>query len=648
MKRGKWLPFRHLKGTRAAIGGSAAALVEQYLEQDNAVKKASNLPVSQRYYYASRNQVERTELSPRHKAIQLRLGDARLLISPERGHTHLNNSNEAHPLYFAETSPRQSGLCHSLIHALHQLSIHKLTPLQGALIPLILKGKHVIAHSETGTGKSFGIALAVANRLLRDQINYRLHTLIIAPTEELSLQYEKWLRHFAGESAQVVQAAIERIPLELQLARLHNIHPHVLVGTPQRIAALHQCAPAFLNPNDKLRRRVDCLILDEADKIISTPLHVRSPHSHPARQHHHAGSGSDGQGRQGRGPRREEKALGLSMTGRGSPSIPDGAALVDRLFRHHPDEVPAQLVAASATIDSQTARLLNTWTRNDKAVRLTSSFSEHSIPTQIQFYFFSSTPRYSLRDCVSLIIQLIVSDHRMLDKLDEETEKERSSGMMPPPPKRAPPRVLLITSDEEDVQQTVDFLCCAEMQKKIWKAGDGKYDSWSCGLAVPVQATVKGATPSPRKHMAKGRGDEAGEGHHRSSFRLSSAVGVHPPPLYPTSPRIIPQRGDVFVQNNTGLSLWTQGKSLVGVCSAEGCRGLHVNDVTHVILYGNCPTANTFLHCAGRTGRMGKDGKVIVLFPPSSGRRVQEVCSSVEVPFHAGKMEEVEKLLEMR
>lgn len=618
MNRGNVFLFRYLKGTRAAIGGSAAALVEQYLKQDNAEKKAANLPVSQRYYYASRTQVERTQLSPRHKSIQLRLGDARLLISPEIGHTHLNNSNSAHPLYFAETIPRQSGLCHPLVHALHQLRIRKLTPLQGALIPLILKGKHVIAHSETGTGKSFGIALAVANRLLREQINYRLHTLILVPTEELSLQYEKWLRHFAGESAQVVQAAIERIPLELQLARLHNVHPHVLVGTPQRIAELHRCAPAFLN-HEKLRRRIDCLILDEADMILSAPLRCSTRSDQRYRNEGVSGSSSYRISSGG------ERNVGHMMVG----AIPDGAALVDRLFRNQPDEVPAQLVASSATIDSQTARLLNTWTRNDKAVRLTSSFSEHSIPTQIQFYFFSSNLRYRLPDCLSLILQLIIREGA------QDASERRETTVGP----NLPPKVLLITAPEE-IHSTIDFLCGEEVQSKVRDASEGK-PFWSSHFAASLHDTG-GDSRYPVHHVKYAQGERRGDERlHAQAFSLNAAHQ----PLYAHSPRIVRQRGDVFIQNNTFLSQWTQGKILVGVCSADSCRGLHVNDVTHVILYGNCPPANTFLHCAGRTGRMKKDGTVVVLFPPSSGRRVQEVCSSVEIPFHAGLMEDVEKLL---
>lgn len=527
--------FKFLRGSRAATEKSAATLVSQYLQQDAGSKTASNVPTSQRYYYASPNQRTRTEMSPQHKAIQLRLGEARLLTSTGSTGHHINNFNNSYPLYYADTSPSQSGLCGQLVHILHQLRIRELTQLQGALIPLILKGKHVIAHSDTGTGKSFGIALAVVNRILRDQVNYRLHTIILVPTEELALQYEKWLRHLAGPTSQMVQVAIESIPLEVQLTRLHNIQPHVLVGTPQRVGTLNRLSPTIFH--EKLRRKVDCLVLDEADLVLSATV--------PYGRHQEL----------------------------------DGAGLVDRLFRTRSEEVPAQLVAVSATVDSPTARLLNRWTRNDKAVRLTTSFSEHSIPHNIQFYFFASSSRYSLESCLRLLLRLIV--------LEEEGAA----------------RVLLLTSRD--------------------------------GMEAAVKAANE-AFPMGRERAAllfsKGSG---------SSFS---------PPSTSTSKghRTVRQRGDVYVKDDSALSRFVEGELLVGVMDFDGCRGLHVNNVTHVILYGACPASNVFLHCAGRTGRMGKEGKVIVLFPPSSGRQVQQVCEAVEVRFHASRIEAVEKTLEER
>ncbi|CCW60451.1 unnamed protein product [Phytomonas sp. EM1] len=559
LRHGPIYLLKYLAGTRARVGGSAANLVQHYLELDNASRHVANVPSSQRYFY-EKGKDDHDGLSQRQKMIQLRLGAAQMLAPSQH---QIGNHNNAHPLYYAQTSPREAGLCVPLVIALRNLKIRQLTELQGALIPLILKGKHVIAHSETGTGKSFAIALAIANRIIRGGINYRLHTIILVPTEELTLQYDKWFRHFGGCTSQVVQAAIDSIPLEAQLARLHNVQPHVLVGTPQRIADINRHSPTTIG--EKLRRKVDCVVLDEADLILSTPVNY---------------------GRQR-----------LS-----------GANIVDRIFRSQPDEVPAQLIAASATVDGATAQLLNTWTRNDKAVRLTTSFVEHSIPPTISFYFFSETRAYPLCKGLELILRLIC---RQVDL----------------------PRILLFT-EEEQVMPLCRMLV-EQLQPNIPEAEQflkGGRSNRERFFAAPLCSTL------PQTQ------DDGTSVHTRGQNPLENGVS----PGASSSPRrsqLIAQARHVYVKDSSTLSKLNEGDLLIGVSSFAISRGLHVDGVTHVILYGSCPPATQFVHCAGRTGRMGAEGDVIVLFPPSSGRTVQQVCHSLDLSFKPGKLETVADML---
>ncbi|KAL7704897.1 DEAD-boc ATP-dependent (RNA) helicase [Lotmaria passim] len=562
--------LKYLPGVRAEYGGSAATLLDSYLNQDAGAKHAANLPVSQRYFYMKNNENNNNRsskaalpnsaaagVSQHHQMVQLRLGAAQMLSSSH--HASIGNLNEAHPLYYAQTSPRAAGLTVPLVLALKRLRIHRLTELQGALVPLLLKGKHVIAHSETGTGKSFGIALAIANRVIRDQLNYRLHTVVFVPTEELALQYDKWLRHFGGCTAQVVQVAIESIPLETQLARLHNIQPHVLVGTPQRIADVMRMSPTIVG--EKLRRKVDCVVLDEADMIIHASV----------------------------------------LYGRQRIS---GANLVDRLFRNRREEVPAQLVAASATVDGVTAQTLNTWTRNDRTVRLTTSFVEHTIPPTIQFYFFGETKVYPLERCLALTLQLIC--------------------------KQRPDARVLVFCEDDSIEGVCALLNSAAVQDGVRRVAPGVL------TAKRKLAAALHALPTDASALAVGTASKSGVAPHSYSTSAYEDVRAH---------QVVAQRGDVYVKNNSSLSQLNEGRLVVGVGSFHSSRGLHVNNITHVILYGTCPSAACFVHCAGRTGRMGAEGDVVVLYPPSSGRQVQQVCNSLELPFHPSRMSAIEALL---
>ena len=532
MRQSRHVLLKHIYGVRALPSIGASQLVDTVLQTD---MHSANVPASQKFLYEGGG--AGAGMSAKHQAVQLRIGGAQMLVSTRNS---IHNHNLGHPLYFSKTSPRASGLCAPLVAALRELRIKHLTEQQGALIPLVLKGKHVIAHAETGTGKSFGVALAVANRIVRDQINYRLHTIIVCPTDELALQYDKWLKHFGGCASQIVQPAVESIPLQAQLARLHNIQPHVLVGTPQRIADITRLAPTILG--EKLRRKVDTIILDEADIILQAKISF----------------------------------------GRSSIS---GTDLIERLYRSNADEVPAQMVAMSATIDGSTAQLLNGWMRNDRAVRITTSFVEHTIPASNSFFFFAASVAFPLETCLELVLRLIFKQHRK-------------------------PRVLVFTS--LDVDEVVSQIAAAKMPE------------------VDESTANLGASINVRPERVGG---------------LQEADDPSNPNKHVRAKQLVRRDRDVFVRNDSNISKLNEGLLWIGVGRYELSRGIHVTGVTHVIIYGEVPPSAQFVHCAGRTGRMGRLGEVLTVYPPSSGRAVQSVCRSLEIPLQMNRIQQVESLL---
>ncbi|CAD2219324.1 DEAD-boc ATP-dependent (RNA) helicase [Angomonas deanei] len=356
------LSFRYIKSIKPTPTGSAARVIEEYTA-DTGRRLEGTVPVSQRYFYLPPNTSKEGDdpnyLTDRNRATQMRLGDAKLLVSTEKRHQYMTSSDSHHPLFYSTTSLAGSGLCAQLTHLLREkMHIRQLTELQGALVPLLLKGKHVLAHSETGTGKSFGIALAVMNRILKHNTHGtalsfggRLHTCIVVPTTELALQYEQWFRFLGGyqqhpstSAAQLVQIAVEEIPSTEQIHLLYNIQPHVLVGTPDRIHFIYQNSKTIFG-GESLRKKIDCLVLDEADLLLAETDNNHNKVS--------------------------------------------GVALVEKLFRREREEIPAQLVGVSASMDNHTARLLNTFVRNDSVARLTTSFVEQALPTSLNFFFFS-------------------------------------------------------------------------------------------------------------------------------------------------------------------------------------------------------------------------------------------------------------------
>jgi ATP-dependent RNA helicase DeaD len=75
------------------------------------------------------------------------------------------------------------------------------------------------------------------------------------------------------------------------------------------------------------------------------------------------------------------------------------------------------------------------------------------------------------------------------------------------------------------------------------------------------------------------------------------------------------------------LNLYHEGKLSILIATNVAARGLHIDDVNLIINYDEAEDKETHLHRVGRTGRMGKEGKVITFVcddkpkPQSGGGR---------------------------
>lgn len=191
-------------------------------------------------------------------------------------------------------------------------NIRQPTPAQSALIPAILSPSDVILRAHTGTGKSYGILLALLSKpriVFRDQTSQNAESLtasqtrrskpqtgiasiILVPSYELALQYMRWARSLFPASNlpsldPVIQCLVrgglpgpEPLTPEQELERLKQTPPHILIGTPGRIKdILDTPAGSSLLGVDTLRT----LVLDEADAVLQLP--GRFP-SHKQRWNH--------------------------------------------------------------------------------------------------------------------------------------------------------------------------------------------------------------------------------------------------------------------------------------------------------------------------------------------------------------------------
>ena len=78
------------------------------------------------------------------------------------------------------------------------------------------------------------------------------------------------------------------------------------------------------------------------------------------------------------------------------------------------------------------------------------------------------------------------------------------------------------------------------------------------------------------------------------------------------------------VQRQRALGLFKSGKIAVLVATDVAARGIHVNDVTHVINYDLPNTFEDYVHRIGRTGRAAKRGKALTFVPKNVNKYTQK------------------------
>lgn len=142
---------------------------------------------------------------------------------------------------------------------MESLGFTEMTEVQTEALPVILKGKDVIAQAKTGSGKTVAFGLALIQNL---QIDLRSpQGLILCPTRELANQVATVLRQLARMTPNVKIITIcgggQFRPQQKTL--LHGAH--LVVGTPGRIAK-------HLRKETLNLSHLKTLVLDEGDRML--------------------------------------------------------------------------------------------------------------------------------------------------------------------------------------------------------------------------------------------------------------------------------------------------------------------------------------------------------------------------------------------
>jgi ATP-dependent RNA helicase RhlE len=153
----------------------------------------------------------------------------------------------------------------TLIESIRQRGFATTTPIQSAVVPIIMSGDDLIGCADTGTGKTAAFLLPILNRLLKTRAaapEERGYTrvLILSPTRELAVQIEDDVQGFAYHTDLTSIAVYGGVPMDPQERALKS-GVDIVVATPGRLMDhMRNGAVSF----DKL----DTLVLDEADRMM--------------------------------------------------------------------------------------------------------------------------------------------------------------------------------------------------------------------------------------------------------------------------------------------------------------------------------------------------------------------------------------------
>ncbi len=139
-----------------------------------------------------------------------------------------------------------------------------MTPIQAQSLPDILKGKDLLAHAKTGSGKTAAFAIGLLHKVKVK--TYQTQSLVLCPTRELAEQVSNEIRRLARAIPNTKLLTLcGGKPMAPQLASLERA-PHIVVGTPGRILK-------HLGKETLKLDSLNMLVLDEADRMLDMGFH---------------------------------------------------------------------------------------------------------------------------------------------------------------------------------------------------------------------------------------------------------------------------------------------------------------------------------------------------------------------------------------
>jgi len=149
------------------------------------------------------------------------------------------------------------------LKAVEEMGFKKMTEIQAKSIPHLLEGRDLLGQAKTGSGKTLAFLIPAIELIYKLKFMPRNGTgvIIISPTRELSMQTFGVLRELLKHHSHTYGLVMGGANRQAEAAKLVK-GVNILVATPGRLL------DHLNNTNDFLFKNLQCLIIDEADRVL--------------------------------------------------------------------------------------------------------------------------------------------------------------------------------------------------------------------------------------------------------------------------------------------------------------------------------------------------------------------------------------------
>lgn len=159
-----------------------------------------------------------------------------------------------------------------------QMKFKRMTPVQAATIPQMLKSKDVIVEAKTGSGKTLAFLIPIVELLMREDSETEIEShdalaIILSPTRELATQIHQELRKLLSTSLLKndrrlsSQLIVGGSSVANDIQKYTKYGANIIVATPGRLSIIMEMTDNRLSVC--IRKKLKFLIFDEADQLLS-------------------------------------------------------------------------------------------------------------------------------------------------------------------------------------------------------------------------------------------------------------------------------------------------------------------------------------------------------------------------------------------